>query len=91
MEPVGDLPWGLGGVSASEVVDNEVHLDLLLIHDFNGILDHLRAQYAAAQFVNEEGLGIRLLIARSTSPHFGKRILRKNSRDFSKMKEGISP
>ena len=66
MEPVGDLLGDQGGVAAGAVVDNEVHLDLVfygLVHDLNGILDHLRIQHAADHFVEREGLGIGFLIA----------------------------
>ena len=45
MEPISDLLGDQGGVSAGAVVDNEVHLDLVLyslVQDLNGILDHLR-------------------------------------------------
>ena len=52
MEPVGDLLGDQGGVAAGAVVDNEVHLDLVfysLVHDLNGILDHLRTKCFASE------------------------------------------
>ncbi len=47
MEPVTDLLGNQGGVAPGSVVDNEVHLDLVvygLVHDLNSILDHLPGQ-----------------------------------------------
>jgi hypothetical protein len=47
METVSDLLGDQGGVASGAVVDNEVHLDLVvysLVHDLNGILDHLTGQ-----------------------------------------------
>ena len=60
MEPVSDLLGDQGGVAASAVVDNQVHLDLVfysLVHDLNGILDHLRIQHAGNHFVVVENGG----------------------------------
>ena len=65
MDPVGDLLGDQGGVAAGPVVDNEVHLDLVfysLVHDLNGILDHLRVQHTADHLVDREGLGIGFLV-----------------------------
>ena len=52
MEPVGDLLGDQGGVAAGAVVDDEIYLDLVLyglVHDLNGILDHLRAKCLASE------------------------------------------
>jgi len=46
-EPVSDLLADQGGVFAGAVVENEVHLDPVfysLVHDLNGIFDHLPGQ-----------------------------------------------
>ena len=66
IDPICDLLCDQGGVAAGAVVDDEVHLDLVfysLGHDLNAILDHLRVQHAAEQFVKHEGFGMGLLIA----------------------------
>jgi len=47
MGSVNDLLGDQGGFAAKAVVDNEIHLDLVfysLVHDLNGILDHLTGQ-----------------------------------------------
>lgn len=52
MEPGGDVLGDLWGVATCTNVDNEVHLDLVfysLIHNLNGILDHLRIEYFASE------------------------------------------
>ena len=49
MEAFGDLLGDLGGVAAGAVVDDEIHLGLVLyglVHDFCRVLDHLRIQHA---------------------------------------------
>ncbi len=71
MDSVIDLLGDQGGVAAGAVVDNQVNLDLVLhglVHDFSGILDHLRVQHAADHFVKREGFGIGFLIAHPTPP-----------------------
>ena len=53
MDPLGDLLGDQEGVAAGAVVDNEVHLDLVfysLVHDLNGILDHLRVEHKSVNF-----------------------------------------
>ena len=66
MEPVSDHLSDQGGVAAGAIVDNKVHLDLVfysLVHDLNGIHDHLRVKHAADHFVKREGFGLGFLIA----------------------------
>ena len=53
------------GGAAGVVVDDEIHLGLVLyglVHDFCRVLDHLRIQHAADHFVKGKGLGIGFLI-----------------------------
>jgi hypothetical protein len=66
MEPGCNLLGDIGSVARVPLVDNEVDLDLVLygfIHNFSGILDHLRVQHSADRLVNREGFGIGFLIA----------------------------
>ena len=52
-EPVSDLLGDQGGVAAGPVADYEVHWGLVfysLIHDLNGILDHLQVQHKSINF-----------------------------------------
>jgi len=83
MEPVSDLLGDQGGVAVGPVIDNEVHRDLVfysLVHDFNGILDHLRIQHAIDHFVKREGFGIGFLVAHPTPPHLGKLLPQRRHR-----------
>ena len=60
MKSVSDLLGDQGGVAAGAVVNDEVHLDFVfcsLVHDLNGILDHLRIQHAGNHFVVVENGG----------------------------------
>ncbi len=56
MQPVGDLLGDQGGVATGAVVDDEIHLYLVfysLVHDLNGILDHLRTKcFASEEAIN---------------------------------------
>ena len=66
MQPVGDLLGDQGGVAAGAVVDDEVHLDLVLygfVYDFCRVLDHLRIQHARGHFVEGEGHRVGFLVA----------------------------
>jgi hypothetical protein len=52
MEPGGDVLGGQRGGAACTIVDDEVHLDLVfysLVHNLNGILDHLWTKCFASE------------------------------------------
>jgi len=59
LQPFGDLLGDQGGVAAGAVVDDEIHLGLVLyglVHDFCRVLNPLRIQHAADHFVRWESV-----------------------------------
>jgi hypothetical protein len=66
MKSVSDLLGDERGVSSGAVVDDEIHLELVLyglVYDFCRVLDHLRVQHAADHLVKREGFRIGFLLA----------------------------
>ena len=65
MEPFGNLLGDQGGVAAGAVVDDDIHLDLILlglVYDLGRVLDHFRIQHARDHFIEREGLGVGLFV-----------------------------
>jgi hypothetical protein len=99
LAPLGNLLRDKGGVAASTVVDNEIHLDFAfygLFPNLNDVLDHLRVPHVANHFVKREGLGIGFLAAHpqwSDEPdnHLFARIEKLCSRLGKLLPEGRRP